>query len=171
MGSCVIRRTSSHCLVEKCLKKCQFVSHLLYLFIVFFFISTFVFQEVETGERGTSGVCAQRHAIQAGSTAFGCVKAQESRITPVMDQGRKCAPAMTRSAQVCVCVVVSLFSNRSNMYPSLISRSRNQIAFVFSSSWFIPSFSFFFFSLPFSYAFCLFWVFFHFLPACLSVHL
>lgn len=91
----------------------------LYLFI--FFHPLCNFQEVETGEHGTSGVCARRRVIQVGSVAFGCVKAQEFRITPVMAWGRKCAPAMTRSAQVCVCPYVCVCTPvLKPIYPSLI---------------------------------------------------
>lgn len=87
-------------LSDRLVKMHQNVTH-LFLFILF---PPCNFQEVETGEHGTSGVCALRRVIQVGSVAFECVKAQEFRITPVMARGRKCAPAMTRSAQVCVCV-------------------------------------------------------------------
>lgn len=125
----------------KALKVSRFMILLLYSFVFFY---PFYFQKVETGAHGTSGVYALRHVIQVGSAAFGCVKAQESRITPAMAQGRKCAPATTRSAQVCVC---GFFSSRSNMHPLLILHFCNQDAFHHSS---FPPLA------PFSMGICLF---------------
>lgn len=58
-----------------------------------------------TGELGITGACAPRPVTPAGSVGSVCVKVRESRVTLAMAPERKCAPAMTRSAQVCVCML------------------------------------------------------------------
>lgn len=53
-----------------------------------------------TGVLGITGACAPRLVTPVGSVGSVCAKAQESRVTLAMALERKCAPAMTRSAQV-----------------------------------------------------------------------
>ena len=56
------------------------------------------------GAPGTTGACALRRAIRGGSAGSGCARPLGSRGTPATVLERRCAPAMTRSAQVGVCV-------------------------------------------------------------------
>lgn len=49
---------------------------------------------------GITGACAPRLVTLVGSVGSVCVRARESRVTLAMAPERKCALAMTRSAQV-----------------------------------------------------------------------
>lgn len=65
---------------------------------------------------GITGACAPRPVTPVGSVGSVCVKARESRVTLAMAPERKCAPAMTRSAQVCVCVYALFISSTLLFY-------------------------------------------------------